>query len=128
MLCKGEDVISQGLGASVMVQVRIVTNGDSKPALDLWNELEQIYTASKKEANQKIRNRMDTLFFDENQGLHRLVSQFSGISGEFAIYDEKISEREKTSKLIRSLPPSFTALYMVYTISNASSEDILNAI
>lgn len=61
---KAKSVITLGLRASVMAQVRIITNDDMKIALELWNKMKRIYTASNEMAIRNIRNRLDTLVFE----------------------------------------------------------------
>jgi len=68
------------------------------------------------------------LVFDEKKSWHDHVTKFLTIVGEFSTYDEDMPEKEKVSRLIRSLPHSFNPLAMVSTLMDTGFDNIVSAV
>jgi len=116
------------LGDSALAQTRLFVDGDDKTAKDLWLELERIYATSNQQAIQNIKNTLDALQFLDGNDWNAHVTKFMTMVGELATYDEELSEKEKVSKLLRSLPNSFSPLAMVSHISSISLDGLINAV
>eukprot|EP00737_Agarophyton_chilense_P002448 gb/GEZJ01002792.1/.p3 GENE.gb/GEZJ01002792.1/~~gb/GEZJ01002792.1/.p3 ORF type:complete len:141 (-),score=18.24 gb/GEZJ01002792.1/:87-509(-) len=71
---------------------------------------------------------MDTLLYNDNEDWNKHESKFVEIVGEQATFDKKISEKEKVSKLFRSLPISFAPLAMKSNLTDSGFDSIFNAV
>jgi len=101
------------LGSQPQVRCRGIIDNDDKTAYDLWKALEETYTATNSQAIQNLRHQLDSLLYKDGGDWDEHFSKFMGILAQLASLDEEISEKEKTSRLIRSLPQSFSPIAMV---------------
>ena len=116
------------LGDAVASQRRLFVDDDDKTACDRWKELERIFTMSNAQVVQNIKQKLDTLIFKDNGNWEKHVASFLATIGELATYDAELSESEKTSKLIRSLPSSFAPLAMAFSLQDLNFDKIVNAV
>lgn len=116
------------LGADALSQTRTFIDDDDRTAKELWEELERIYTTTSAQAIQNLHQRLDALVYDEKKDWNDHISTFLSICGELATYDAELSDADKVSKLIRSLPPSFSALAMVSHLTSTSFDNVKIAV
>ena len=116
------------LGSDAFSQTRKIIDDDEQSAKHLWDELNRIYTTTSGQAVQNLRQKLDSIVFDESKDWNSHVSSFLTICEELATYDAEVTETEKTSKLIRSLPASFSPLAMISTITSTTFEKVVNAV
>ena len=116
------------LGEAVASQTRLFMDGDEKTASDLWKVVERIFTMSKAQMVQNIKQRLGILIFKENGNWDKHVASFLTTVVELPTYDAELSESEKTSKLIPSLPSSFAPLAMVSSLQDLNIEKFVNAV
>lgn len=88
---------------------------------ELWSELERIFT----QVIQNLKQKLDSLIFKEGGNFEMHVVFFLSIGGKLAKYDTEISEPEKTSEMLRSLPPSFALLAIVSCLHELSFEKVV---
>lgn len=74
---------------------------------------------------QNVKQKLDSLIYSD---FEKHVAAFLSIVGELANYDSDISETEKTSKVLRSLPPSFAPLAMVSSLQDLTFDKVVNAV
>ena len=89
------------LGPDAISQTRRIIDDDEKSAKDLWDELNRIYTTTSGQAVQNLRQKLDSLVYDENKSWNDHVSSFLRICEELATYDEEITEDEWRQRLDR---------------------------
>ncbi len=75
-----------------------------------------------------LKLQLDSLVYDEKKDFSVHVNKFLAICDELASYGEEIDQKDKSSKLIRSLPPSFSALAMVTSVTETSFDKIAEAV
>lgn len=78
-----------------------------------------------------------TINFQEKLENHRLkdgddwakhLNKFNEIPGKLSLQDSPVSEKDKQSKLVRTLPESFAPLSMVIQSNNVKYEHVVNAV
>ncbi len=82
-------------------------------AKELWDELARLHTTTSTQAILNLKQELDSLVFDEKKNFVVHVNTFVAICDELSSYGEEIDAKEKSSKLMRSLPPSLSELAMV---------------
>ena len=125
---KAKSHLVLSLRPNAISQTRRIIDDDDKSAKDLWDELNRIYTTTSGQAVQNLRQKLDSLVFEDNKSWIEHVSSFLRICEELATYDVELTETEKTSKLIRSLPSSFSPLAMVSTMTTTTFEKVVSAV
>jgi len=116
------------LGDAAMSKARLFVDSDERTALELWTELERIYTASNAQAIQNLKNRLDALLYVDGKDWNAHVTKFLTIIGELATFDAELSPTDQTSKLLRSLPPSFSPLAMVSDLTEITFDKLVSAV
>lgn len=116
------------LGDPVASQTRLFVDDDDKTAGDLWNELEHIFMMSNAQVIQNQKQKLKSLIFKDDGNFDKHVASFLTVIGELATYDVELSESEQTSKLLRSLPPSFVSLAMVSSLQQFDFDTLVNAV
>ncbi len=66
--------------------------------------------------------------FYEKKGICAHVNKFIAICEELSSYGEEIYEKHKSSKLISSIPPLFSALAMVISVTETTFDKIVEAV
>ncbi len=77
----------------------------------------RLHTTTSTQAMLNLKQELDSLMFDEKKDLAVHVNKFVAICDELSSYGEEIDAKDKSSKLIRSLPASFSALAMVTSVT-----------
>ena len=98
------------------------------PRKDLWEELDRIYTESNAQAVQNLKNELDALIYKDGADWNAHVTSFLSVAGKLAAFDVELTEKDKVSRLIRSLPTSFSPLAMVSHLTDASFNNIVTAV
>ena len=115
---KAKSIIILTLGDSVMAQNKSIVDDDDKTAKELWDELCRLYTTSNQQAITNLHNRLNSLVFDEQRGSwDKFLSLFMEIVDELGSYDQELSDEEKKSKLLRTLPDSYKPIAMVCNVT-----------
>lgn len=82
-----------------------IVHDDTKSANDLWEELRRLYTTSNHQASTNLINRPNAFFFEENkENSEKLLLTFLCIINEPRSYDQEITDEEKKTNLLRTLP------------------------
>ena len=103
-------------------KVRLMIDDDNVTAKELWDELERIYTSSNAQTILNLRQELDNLRFEDGERWDSHVNKFMELLSKLATYDEKLSEKEKASKLLRSLPESFGGFAMIAQLQDLELE------
>jgi len=111
-----------------MSKARLFVDSDERTALELWTELERIYTASNVQAIQNLKNLLDSLLYVDGKDWNAHVTKFLTITGELATFNAELSPTDQTSKLLRSLPPSFSPLAMVSDLTEIKFDKLVSAV
>ncbi len=96
-----------------------------KTAKELWDELARLHTTTSTQAVLNLKQQLDSLMFDEKKDFSAHVKRFVAICDELASYGEEVDPKDKSSKLIRSLPSSFSALAMVTSATDTTLDKLL---
>ena len=88
----------------------------------------RIFTTSNTQSILKIRNELDRLAFEDGGDWDLHVSKFLGIIGRLATYDEEVPEKEKTTKLIRTLPESLCTIAMMSYANDFDFDRLVNVV
>ena len=104
------------LGPQPQIRSRAILDDDNRTAYELWTFLQNTYTATNEQAIQNLVHQLDNLLYKDGQDWDEHLSSFMTILGQLAAYNQELNEKEKTSKLIRSLPTSFAPIAMVATL------------
>ena len=105
--------ITLHMDSQTQVRTREINDDDEKTAYDLWTALESTYTRTNTQAVQNLKHRLDTLLYSDGADWDEHFSKFMATLSQRASLGEEFSEKEKNSRLIRSLPKSFSAIAMV---------------
>lgn len=124
---QGKSTIILCLGDSALAKTRILVDGDAN-AKELWDELERIYTMSSTQAVANLQAKLESLSFKEGQSWESHISSFMSILDELAAQDQVMTESEKVTKILRTLPSSFDALAMASSLNENSFDQIVNAV
>ncbi len=74
------------------------------------------------------KQELDPLVFDEKKEFAVHVNKFVAICHELASSDEEIDAKDKVSKLILSLPASFSAMAIVTSVTDTTFDKIAEAV
>ncbi len=87
-----------------------------------------MHTTTSTQAILNLKQELESLMFDEKKDFAEHVNKFVAICDELSSYGEEIDEKDKSSKLIRSLPASFAALAMVTSVTETPFDKIAEAV
>lgn len=124
---RAKSIIVLSLGDSPLAKVRHLVDDDAVSAKQLWDELGKIYTASNAQAILNLRQDMDNLRYKEGASWDDHVNKFTELLNKLATYDEELSEKEKASKLLRSIPESFSGFAMIAQVQDLQFERLIQA-
>ena len=116
------------LGDTALSQTRLIVDDDTKTAQDLWKELARIYTMTNGQAIQNLKQKLDSLIYKEGADWNSHVSAFLTICMQLAAFDVELSEEDRASKLIRSLPESFSPIAMFCSLTDSNFDKIVSAV
>lgn len=97
-------------------------------ALELWSELERIFTMPSTKAVRNLQAKLEATTFKEGQDWEKNVSKLLSILDEPAPRNTNMTDAEKITKLLQTLPPSFGALAMASSQSEQTFDQIFNAV
>jgi len=86
---------------------------------------EDIQNTSNAQDVLRIHNELDALRYKEGEDWNKHVTKLIQIVSRLATFDEELSENEKTSKLLRTLPDSYTAIAIVAQTVNMDFEKLV---
>ena len=111
-----------------MSRTRLIVDNDDASAKDLWDDRNSIYTEKNAQAVQNLKNELDALIYKDGADWNTHVPSFLVTAGKFAAFEVELTEKDKVSRLLRSLPASFSPLAMVSHLADASFNKIVNAV
>lgn len=81
-------ILFVGIRAFFVTRLRVID--DRKTAKDLWDQLSKHYTTSSIQMVRNLKQKLETLFFDEHKGSWDThVTAFFSICDELGTYDEE---------------------------------------
>lgn len=83
---------------------------------------------SSSQAVAKLQAKLESLIFKEGEDWDKHVSKFLSIIDELAAQDQTLSNSEKVTKILRTLPESFASLAMASSLNQNTFEEIVNAV
>ena len=125
---KAKSEITLTLADGPMAQVSAIVDDDNRTAKDLWDALDRIYRMSNSQMVINIERELEKLTFIKDTEWESHIEKFHRLVGKLASYDKPITEEEKASKLIRSLPERFSPIAMVAESSNMPFERIVASV
>ena len=127
-MIKAKSTIFLCLGDSPLDKVRRLVDEDDTTAKQLWDELEKIYTSSNAQSILNLRQELDNLRYEEDKSWEEHINKFMDLLSKLAIMMRReLTEKEKASKLLRSLPGSFGGFAMIAQLQNLELEMLLQA-
>ena len=96
-----------------MSQVGHIVDNRGKSAKELWDSLATLYTAKNTQAIINVNQQLDNLRFKDDGNWEAHLQKFYELLGKLASYDAGIAEQDNASKLLCTLPESFSPLCMV---------------
>ena len=127
LMIKAKSTIVLCLGDSPLAKVRRFVDDDETTAKQLRDELEKIYTSSNAQSILNLRQELDNLRYKEEKSWDDHVNKFMDLLSKLATYDEELTEKEKASKLLRSLPESFGGFAMIAQLQELELERLIQA-
>ncbi len=121
---------SINLMLSQAVQVRSIGYCDdpTKTAHELQQFLESTNTASNEQGIQKLRNKLNSLVYVEGTEWDEHMKQFNTIIAQLALQNINITEAERKSLIIRSLPKSMSVISTVASAAPTMNLDAIDAL
>ena len=125
---KAKSNITLSLSDAAMSRTRLIVDDDDASANDLWDEINNLYTETNAQAVQNLKNELDALVYKDGADWNTNVTSFLATAGKLASFDVELTEKDKVSRFIRSLPVSFSPLAMVPHLTDAFFNNIVNAV
>ena len=104
------------LGPQPQIRCRTIIDDDDKTAHELWTFLEDTYTSTNTQAIQNLRLELDSLLYKDGEDWDKHYSKFMNIVAQLASQGEDMSEKDKVSRLVRTLPESLSTIAMIATL------------
>ena len=101
------------MGSQPQVRTRKIIDYGKKTAYDLWTHLKSTYTRTNTQAVQNLKHRLEILLYSDNAEWDEYFCKFMANISLLASLREEFSEKEKTSRLVWSLPRSFSPIAIV---------------
>ena len=111
-----------------MPQVSAIVDDDNRTVKDVWDELDRIYRMSNTQMVIHVEKELEKLTFINDTEWESHIEKFHRSVGKLGSYDKPITEEEKASKPIRSLPERFSPITMVAELSYMSFESIVASV
>ncbi len=115
-------------GPSATSKTSEIIDNDSKTAKELWNELGRLYPTTSARAVLNLKQQLDALTFHEKNDFSAHVNKFVAICDELASHGEEIDQKDRSFKLVRSFPSSFSALAVVMSVTDTKFDKIAGAV
>ena len=125
---KARSSIVMTLDKGPMAQVGHIIDDRSKTAKDLWDALEKLYTTSNTQTIINLNQALNSMRFKDEGDWEKHIQKFHNILGKLASYDSAIDESTKVSKLINTLPESFSAIAIVSSTTDMTLDKTINAV
>lgn len=105
----------------------MLIDDDNVIAKALWDKLKGIYKEFNAQAILNLKQEMDYLMFEDVKSWEDHINAFTDLLGKLATYEEELTEKENSSKLLRSLPESISGLAMIGQIQHLEIEKLIQA-
>lgn len=125
---RAKSTIVLTLGDAPLAQLSDVIDDDDRSAKELWDAIARTYTTSNAQAIINLEQELEKLSFDEKTTWEKHLHKFHEVLGKLAAYGSTVREEEKVSKLLRTLPESFSPLAMVAETSNVELDRLITTI
>lgn len=113
-----KSIIILTLGDVMRTKTRAIVVQYAQSAKELWDELRRLYTTPKYQDITNLINRLSLLVLEEKkENWDKLRLNFMSIIDKLGSYVQKISDKEKKTKLLRALPESFKPISMVWNVT-----------
>ena len=115
------------LGDSRLSKVRRFVDDEEVTAKALWDELEKIYTASNAHSILNFRQEIYDLHYEEGKSWDDHVSKLTELLSRLATYEKELTDNEEASKLLRTLPETFSCFAMIAQVQELELERIIQS-
>jgi len=122
---RAKSTITLYLGDAPLAQLSEIVDDEESNAKDLWEAVAKLYTSSNSQAVINLQRELESLSLTDTSQWERHLQKFHEILGKIAAYGVAITEEEKSSKLLRTLPESFAPLAMVAESSGMTFDRII---
>lgn len=111
-----------------MGQTRTIIDDEDRTAKKFWEALKMQYATSNVQDILNLYNKLENIRFKENEKWEAHFNEFNEILTMLAAFGAQIYDEEVASKLITTLPESFSPLAMVVQTLDTRLENLVNAI
>ena len=115
------------LGDSPLTKVLHLVDDENVTAKTFWKELEKIYTASNAQSILNLRQEIDDLHYEGGKSWDNHVNKFTELLSNLATNDEELNDNKKASKLLRTLPETFSGFAMITQVQELELERLIQA-
>lgn len=107
---KAKRSIILSIGTSAMAKTGEIIDDRKRTAKELWDKLSALYTTTNAQAKINLKQKLESLRFDDKKDFNAHVNRFQEICDELAAYGERIEDSRLVQILLKSLPPSFDTM------------------
>lgn len=111
-----------------MAQLTTTVDDENKTAKDLWNEIDFIYRVSNTQAVINLQRKLESLSKNEAEDFDKHLTYFHTIINMLGAAGTAVTDSERTSKLLRKLPESFSPLYMIAESTNLAFDKVIDSV
>lgn len=116
------------LGDSVLAKIRAFVDDDDMTAKELWDEICKTHTTSATQAIANLLQKLDNLKYNESKSWDDHVSKFLSIVDEFGSFDQSLTDSDKVTKIIRSLPLVFDPFAKSSSVNGTTFDSLVLAV